>query len=729
MIKTLGCVLIAALAQDPTGRAALEQAIVIEEREHDLGEAMARYRAIGELGTNPAELRVDAWLRLGRVALELELSGDAETAFAAAVALGADEERVATFRNGAKQDARQLAMRENARELIRPLRRRIALSMMHRNTQFNLSETRNRDTVQKLLWLGDAAAHELANALREHYSEDKTGTDEIAFVYAHLLWSIDGPVVAEFAAEVRESRDVHLRRAFATGAASATHPTMHRIAESFYADSDWIVKVRVLRDSLFRLPSWDLGIPRYVKPEHRRAGPLVDVVAGDDPAAQLAALELLTEGWAAVSHEDGPEATAAKLAPIVSGLLDDPDPGVSRAANAWFVEAPGRSTRAGTAQLLRSFDRITAIRPSREVSGIPVAAADLVPLARAHSTDGKRELLSSLIQDSHESWTSDDFDAMADLIEAGFGDHGFFVGRWVSFAKDGARLLRVAQLLPKLDSSHDAQQALTRKETPPEAWPHIRDAVMRSIEDGESPVDVYALFALVGARVPDAAPLLFQLLEAGHAKYEDVASSMVWLDKECDDTVVREHLRRLLVRPAKGDDASKARDRVFQRLVEAGDVSSIPSYPVAYGLGLQSNQSQRRGARGSRRGRSRGRRGIHWLLPWQRGPEVHGFDAANHAKAMTTLLDGAASMCLEDLRDPNTAIPVRSTLNRSLADGPSRRSSTRAKMSASWPPTSSIASSAAASTKVSPSCTSSDCGHTNTNASPTRLWRPLPNRP
>ncbi len=692
-ITTLAmCTFAIPLASQELGRDRLQQAVLIEEREYDLRQADAAYRKIARAENLTDAVRADAWLRIGSLCVRLGKGEGAKTAFAEALAIGGEAyaPRVAALQDPQQDKDRMRKMREKARALIGELQ--IGHGREPSGLLGTFHYSHGPSAYQDLIWLKDAAALELIVALESSTAKGSTSS-LLTRTYSGLLWQIGGNRVVAYAERVR-SKPANFRQDFLWGSGNATTEKMHRLAESFFDDSDEVVVVRAMGFPAYTPDTRGRQARFHFTPDatKRRALPLVELTQRTEPLIVSKALDVLTSSWEGLRHRDGPEATAKTLVPVVDRLLRDPDPRVSRAANRCCILMGAQTTQTQTLFfnkfLSLNFDgsespwgrgNVKLHGREKELVRIALAlpgVARLRPNMLSHQLENLRvPILKSLAE-----WPTEEFEAGCALLVKGWD--------WPT----GDRL---AETLRKLATSPERQYRLTT------LMKHMKNANAWVFRLGHERVSVATCDALVAwsatqnqpneglsetlisvlSRSASAKfwPAIMDLYEPHSNLYPVTSGGLIRIDREATEPSLRELLRRMLLADIDRQKyrPDQARNGIFEYLVSRGDREAIELFPVAYDKHLAATQestlpshirlTKRNGSSGEVRVR-----GIQWLFPlmttvgeWR---ELHAYETADLVRCIRTLLEASNDVIFEDLSEIDFGPTLREEVAAYLID-------------------------------------------------------------
>ncbi|MGE3174078.1 MAG: hypothetical protein AB7O97_15735 [Planctomycetota bacterium] len=658
-----------ASAQDVA--AALQRAVLIEQREGDLAAAEQAYRAVlADVPTDAAALGAEAALRLGELLWRLERRDEAapflQQAQAAGGDVGARAGAVLEGRAGAGQDP---AIAERVRELL------------------PLALLQNDQAVRDLRWLGGAAVPELLRQLEARRAEatahlqaaahpmgpvlharNLTGAQVPAAVLqlretlriGALVWAIGGDEARRYLQSVTQESDPNWRLV----CAAATYQVqasadLQPVVERFLADRDPQVAMELL-GQVGSLPVDGLpGVLQQMDGAVRAAawGALRDCVG-----------LLLQPGSAR-------DRTLHALLPLVARDLESPQPTLAREAFQFLV-VRGRAVAAGMELLLEWLPRVPVFQPpSQNESGgqasASVALEHIARCARAlgawdDGSDESRRQKLYFVQScvGRASLPAEDVPWLLDLIELGY-DNGF-LARAIQAAERAEDLIRAAGLLGQVRDSKKCAEFLAERDLPPAAAAPIA-ARLRALLPGLPPPSALPLPPDVNAAVLEAHALFAALARTGNPEAVATLRAAIgprWIDRvawcagdlseRTDAPEVRALVRELLVSERVGP---VVRNRLFGELVRCGDAAAIPLLPRAYALGLQ---PQKKGEPV----------GCLWLVLDKDGAASHGYDLPQQLAAWQALLDGPAWVqTLVDLEygGRRLPLPVRCAIAEILA--------------------------------------------------------------
>lgn len=578
----------------------LERAIVIEELEHDLQQALTIYEKLALDPQLSDELQRYASLRLGRLRGRLGNPDGARAAFADAAKGDDTIARLAKaeLADPGRDEERARLLREEARNWIGKIRKHELIEDMP------LSRYLGEDSIlRNMLWIGPGAAPEIAREIETQMSEPSPDYHYVTDL-AYVLWHVGGPDAAAYLDSIRARDNVELRRAILRGLTGASHfgtefaaRDLVSVAQAFLTDSD--------PDGITQ--TYALGHTPGRR-DHRN-WLLYDVEAvlvmtdSPIPAVRIAAFGLIAAEWKELRGKSSERSWVDPFTPRLARELDDVNPSVVQAAygalaNVGMLSASSRALLVQKLPSLRSDFHLNVNGGFTAPPDDP-GIAMLLPMLRelGSSTDktDRDRSVQRLIGAYLPSLKRDSLDLVLEYSKLGY-DNSHQIPKWIAAncnAQDSARVLHAVAEEPALESllNWAAEAELT-----PECWPALqmlseRFAENVTLEDS----DYETLWLAIGrAATPEAISFLVDALgeEVTQERHYYLTNALLRASVVRPEADAKDALCRAFVVKTPGDDpdwkTARHRQLIFARLVELGDLRAFTLLPAAQELGLSS---------------------------------------------------------------------------------------------------------------------------------------------
>lgn len=592
-IGVLAALPMAALhAQD--ARPELQRAIVVEEQEHDLGQAEALYRKLLEHGALGDAERAQVALHLGRVLQRLGKAEEATAMLQRAAKAGGDVAQQAQKALAAQgQDGeREKELRAKARELVGRVLAGGPEMQFQPGASYAVYGIFNQEICQNLLWLGDAVVPEIVAALEPVVAEfgklkipvDVSNGGAVKGKATRgllgLLWKYGGKQAQQFLAGIAGNDSVGLRIACVEAASNLERADMLPTLLLFLRDPDPEARVQqalLLGDSG--------GVKNRI--------PVVDLLAAaktGSPALKAVVLRFLTRNWDNANHAGARSASMEQTVPLMREALASTDPDFGRSGQEFLFSSAITQSPSGIALLLREFPKLNVSNQTpRELPEVKAEdAMQLLPLvvdaARALGPVAERDSnrvpraqvwLGGAARKIVEHADAKAFSQVMELIDLGYDvpAGGNLVGWLYGEEKGPCRFTseQAEQVFARYDRAYNRGAllgALGKLDLPPTMWPLLR-AKAEACEDPEQLRGFLYPVARTGA--PEAAAWLLKWASRNEDWANSVGYCLVALARRTQAEPVRAAMRTLLLGKEYGKDGGRL-GRLFLALASMGDM-------------------------------------------------------------------------------------------------------------------------------------------------------------
>lgn len=529
----------------------LQQAVVVEVYEHDLGKAMKLYQAIADDTATAPDTRAQAMLRLAKVYRRLGERAQADAAFRrAAAGTGAAAQEAKAILSGAVQDDGDLVAAKVEQVLL----------AMRLTGKPNTAE---------LQWIGAAAVPHVIRAIEAEKADLRFLSNASGAAMA-----LGGKDVVAWLERTRQSEDVLRKRAVIKGYWVESAEVGAALAK-FLDDKDPAVRLEVLQHR------------SMVVNTAARAIALLD---DPDASVRRQAGRILFGSWRKLGHADEVrdlEVALPKLDP--TGFLGE-IPGLS--LRDWLCRNPSPlpKNHRGRQLALDCMSRLKIDASWPGFSGpLPQNAYEKELLATARAFGRRAASVGGVLTSCLPSWTRSALPSALELVKLGQG-HEEPLARWI--AKVGTRDDVPAVAAARFAGDfHNAQPTLedwvSRVGTPADALGtliQMADPWFREHGDNLKFSRVqFVVHAIVASDSEEAAEYLAR---AAHQWPE--LTKMLSPSWRHPSPGLRRVLRRLLVEP--GAELAKARNYAFSGLIyHVRDPGDAGAFVKAYELGLESS--------------------------------------------------------------------------------------------------------------------------------------------
>lgn len=562
---------------------ALQQAILAEEREHDLARAEELYRQAFEAAGLSESVRARAGLRLGKLLQRLGKVDAAREVLGQAAQLEDPAGRAAReiLEQDPEGEARTRALRAKARELLAG----------DATEMWDLKELDGQRRAD-LLWMGAAATPELiAAAHRIVEDEAKTTVNGVlmdplqAGVLLRMAFEAGGEGALEVIQSAPASDRVEWRLAVASGLSrSMAEPEMMDTARRLLADPAPQVVMAALQSVG---TSWP-------------AEALMSLV--DHPSADVreSVERMVRFSWAQLRHPEGDASRTVELLLVkVRKMLRSVDPAMGRSGTSLLTSPAMMLTSASRTLLLNQVPDIEVLRhqagvlvqqPDVPLLATPTEHLDrLVELARRlgppiQKLDGSQpatlelydwqRFVDRFAELCSYQWSAEGLPQVLELLELGYGITNASVALLCTHAGDDMAL-EMARLTQSVGADRRLLEWLGGRALPPEAWSSLRQLLPEV----------------------DLKPLASPAAQTGHPE------ALAWLERtamaeEEDRKVCQWALTLAAQREDESGEARAALRRIatatgdWQTLILLGDRESIAGIvATARGLGDREENS------------------------------------------------------------------------------------------------------------------------------------------
>jgi HEAT repeat protein len=548
-------------AQEPAS-AELQRAILIEEREHDLAQAIELYRKLADAGD------LQARLRLG-LALRRADKGEEGEALLAQLAKG----------EGALAERARAALQEKADPLAARIRAQVDRLASERGSP--------KEVVDEIVWLGARAVPHLIAAIGERRGEGYAVTQ-----LAHVLLRIGGPQVVGWLEDLRANGDpLTVRQVLSAhppipmSGGGNPMPIENRIREAL------IAFVRHPADEV-RMEAITQLWPRL------SAAQLIEAASDSSPRVAEQAFGVIADYWNGLRHEDGPLTSLERLLPLLEKSLGELNPAIGEKLLAFIGRGSGLLESAqGRSLFLRALrlpvfePAVSAwnlaranVLPDQHADEILAAARVLGPVDRVLATgvfrpNPRQRALAAVAGALLPYWGERSIDVVADLLAGGY--QVAKCEAWLACHGTRRHMPKVAAHLLEAREPGILLGWMAEQGAPPEVFAPLR-GYLDDLLAGRLEAPINGPLAPAIGTIDDertAAYLRGLALERG--RWDLAAAGLRSARSEASRAVLRE-----LVVVANADKRSRA--EFLKRLVEIADRPAIDLFVEAYRLGLSS---------------------------------------------------------------------------------------------------------------------------------------------
>jgi hypothetical protein len=558
----------------------LAAAAALEDQEHDLGKAEAKYRELLDGGKLDAPARAYASLRLGQLLVRLGKKDEAKPFLEAAEKSGVSEVAAdaKTELQGGEPDAERVkALREKAKEIVARVMAQNSVSSQApspSSTGYGISDAQ---AVRDLLWIGVLGEPEIVTALTEAAGEVANGKKldpnrgYACLGLAGLLWKMGGTKAAEFLRSAATHPVKEWRRSITQSAGVIDRADMTDVAQLFLSDPD--------PEAFVQRP---LPITRF------SAIAIIDAAAVGNDALRSLVIGWLADRWQQLRHEPDEAATLHRFLPILDKALLSTNPQVGQAAQRFLSTFGMGASVDGLLLFLREApglpsnsvpyyrDRKFAEAEARELLPKVLEAGRALGVRRGQPTQ-LQEGLSRLFEKIAADDPDCDFDTSLALIDLGYSG-----GNSISSVVRRAPPERARDVL-RAWTRMGHPQALTSLRVSPDLWPWLREFAAEAEKD--KLVGRRDEFSSLAVRTgqPEVADWLMEVW--GNEPFKEWRlSQMIGLGRLSKDERVRSAIVRLcgIVKPEAVQtvqpgsvDPGPSLARSFLALASMGDVRAF----------------------------------------------------------------------------------------------------------------------------------------------------------
>lgn len=552
------------VVDDEPGARALEEAILVEEGEHDLEMATRLYHRVANDEAAAAQIRTQAWLRLGLCFAKLGRDHDSKEAFReAAKGAGNAAERAKVLLERGPEDEARLRARVNL--LLEPLRgqRRPLRRGDMRERVPNAGEAR-----QELQWIGDAAIPLMIEAIEAEQVD-------MAFVrnVVQQLERRPNDAVNQYLKRVSASGDEALKLAVIQGlAAEDVDPRLAVGFEGFLSDESPEVRSKAI---------W-AAYPAII--DTRR---VIDMLRNDgDADVRCTCLNNLVGHDHALRDAE----LAQSFLPLIGRSLGqthyDERVAALRAlgAAAMLATQPGRRFYLEQLANLRVeagyfYDgRLATPFTPRQLLQVAMVVGPVIP--HPEPVPDKAAKIMALIERCYQQWKGDDVDVESILGLVDFGyDRYSRLSAWVVKCAP-PRPLEIARRIEKFKNVQGVASRIAQMNPPAEALAPLAIRLRATAADDDDRTALVAAIVAIGTA--EALDEAIAAIEATPDQYTTVAHAAVRVNTDA----ARAAMPRLLEMGSADTYPRELRLKMLMHLLVNGVTPGREAIAAAYERGM-----------------------------------------------------------------------------------------------------------------------------------------------